>query len=319
MVLTQMFPGKVNSPATSLVTGITSVVTSITLVDASVLPAGPNICTIGVGDAVETILYTSKTGNTLNNVTRGFQGTAKDWTVGTTVARNFTAYDYDTIIQNILAINGKMENIDNKGVVNGYPSLDTNGKMPISQNYNNIVSYNLGVLPVSSNTVDAVYFNANVANLKLPIGYSILSVTFTPSIVVPTKAVYLSNFPTTGKNTRLYKNSAGTNLGLSSQYICSFLYSAGSAKGQLMTDAEVIPYTAGNNIIINDSNVISAEVPIPDIPTVSLNGKILYGTTFVDIVDDEIFIRDDGSGTYLLTMLPNGEVYAKDLINIGGI
>jgi hypothetical protein len=42
-------------------------------------------------------MYAAKSGNTLSSVTRGFQGTARTWPISSKIARNFTAYDYDTI------------------------------------------------------------------------------------------------------------------------------------------------------------------------------------------------------------------------------
>jgi len=99
--MTTMYPAKVNSPATTLGGGINDSVTTISLVDASVLPTAPNMAVIGTGEDAETILYTGISTNDLTGVTRGFQGTAKAWDSGTTVARMFTAYDHDTFKSNI--------------------------------------------------------------------------------------------------------------------------------------------------------------------------------------------------------------------------
>lgn len=96
-----MYPGKVNSPQTELASAIDDEQTTIPLLDASVLPDPPNLCTIGTGEDAETVLYTGKSGNNLTGVTRGFQGAAKAWVQGTKVARNFTAYDYDALRQNV--------------------------------------------------------------------------------------------------------------------------------------------------------------------------------------------------------------------------
>lgn len=96
-----MYPGKVNSPQTELASAIDDEQTTIPLLDASVLPDPPNICTIGIGEDAETVLYTGKSGNNLTGVTRGFQGAAKAWNVGAKVARYFTAYDHDAFRQNI--------------------------------------------------------------------------------------------------------------------------------------------------------------------------------------------------------------------------
>ena len=96
-----MYPAKVNSPATTLSSGINDIVTTIPLTDASVVPAAPNLALIGTGEDAETVLYTGKSGNDLTGCTRGFQGTAKSWDSGTSVARFFTAYDYDTLRTNL--------------------------------------------------------------------------------------------------------------------------------------------------------------------------------------------------------------------------
>lgn len=97
-----MYPAKANSPKTELSAAITAAATTIPLVDASKLPAAPNLATIGVDEAAETILYTGISGNSLTGVTRGFNGTtAKSWGQGIKVARYFTAYDHDTFKANI--------------------------------------------------------------------------------------------------------------------------------------------------------------------------------------------------------------------------
>jgi hypothetical protein len=96
-----MYPGKVNSPQTELASAIDDIQTTIPLLDASVLPDPPNICTIGAGEDAETILYTGINGNDLTGVTRGFQGQARGWSAGVKVARYFTAYDYEAMVQNI--------------------------------------------------------------------------------------------------------------------------------------------------------------------------------------------------------------------------
>ena len=96
-----MYPAKINSPATTLASGINDIVTTIPLTNASVVPAAPNLAVIGTGEDAETVLYTGKSGNDLTGCTRGFQGTAKAWESGTSVARFFTAYDYDTLRTNL--------------------------------------------------------------------------------------------------------------------------------------------------------------------------------------------------------------------------
>ena len=97
----KMYPGKVNSPQTTLVDEINNTTTMITVTNASVLPDAPNIVTLGSDEDAETVLYTAVVGNVLGGITRGFQGTAKAWPIDTPVARLFTEYDYRALSKNI--------------------------------------------------------------------------------------------------------------------------------------------------------------------------------------------------------------------------
>ncbi|MCL2462738.1 MAG: hypothetical protein FWF44_08745, partial [Defluviitaleaceae bacterium] len=56
----------------------------------------------------ETVLLTAKDGNRLT-VVRGFQSAARAWNDGTTIARNFTAYDHDAFAENIRTVAGEQE------------------------------------------------------------------------------------------------------------------------------------------------------------------------------------------------------------------
>ncbi|NOU63183.1 hypothetical protein GC096_03870 [Paenibacillus sp. LMG 31461] len=96
-----MYPALANSPQTELSAAITDVETTLSVVNAGLLPAAPNLATIGNDETAETILYTGISGNDLTGVTRGFQSTAKSWSIGAQVSRNFTAYDHDTFKGNI--------------------------------------------------------------------------------------------------------------------------------------------------------------------------------------------------------------------------
>lgn len=106
-----MYKGTINGPATSLTGAISAAATSITVANGSVLPDAPNIAVIGTGNASETIHYGAKSGNILNSVIRGFEGTALPWPAHTEIARRFTAYDYNTLIDNILMLNEQMNNV----------------------------------------------------------------------------------------------------------------------------------------------------------------------------------------------------------------
>lgn len=110
-----IYAPKINSPQTTIVNGIDSDDTSIVLVNSSVLPAAPCLCTLGLGNAAETILYTSLSGNTISGITRAVEGTAIAWPSGTKVARYFSSYDY-------LAFKEHIETLE---VQNGSETLNT--------------------------------------------------------------------------------------------------------------------------------------------------------------------------------------------------
>jgi len=120
MNLTTMYDGLVNSPQTTISSGITDTATTITVADVSKIPDAPNILVIGGGTAnPETVLMTAKVGSDLT-VTRAFQGTAQNWDGGTTIGRNFTEYDFATFKENINTINSLLTSSAGMGAFNGY-------------------------------------------------------------------------------------------------------------------------------------------------------------------------------------------------------
>lgn len=96
-----MYKGVVNSPETTITNDINNTDTLIYVLDETRVPEElPNLMTLGAGISSETIKVLSIEGNTLT-VERGFQGIAKSWNAGTMIARNFTEYDYDAMVENI--------------------------------------------------------------------------------------------------------------------------------------------------------------------------------------------------------------------------
>jgi hypothetical protein len=130
-----MYPGFVNSPQTELVEAIDDTQTTIEVTDASNLPDGPNLATIGSDETAETIRYDEIIGNELTGVERGFQGASKAWGAGSKVARQYTAYDHDAARENIADIDGRVaaqmadfeEHVDNTTTAHG-----VNTRLPIS-------------------------------------------------------------------------------------------------------------------------------------------------------------------------------------------
>jgi len=96
-----MYPAQSNSPSTTLNGAIDSSVTSITVIDASLLPASPNLITISYDTATpETVLMTNKVGNVLT-VQRGVDGSVQSHLTGAKCARIFNAKDLNDVQSNI--------------------------------------------------------------------------------------------------------------------------------------------------------------------------------------------------------------------------
>lgn len=98
--MSELYRAIAGSPITYLAAEISANQTTISIADDSALPDAPNICTIGYGENLETIKYETKSNGVLQNVTRGIEGTPRAWPAGTEVARFFTAYDHNSIIEN---------------------------------------------------------------------------------------------------------------------------------------------------------------------------------------------------------------------------
>lgn len=98
-----LYPAQAFSPQATLAAAFNSSDTTMTVNDGSLLPAPPNLLSLGAygDDTNETILYTVKSGNVLSGITRAVEGTATSWESGTPVARLYTAKDHDDIAFNI--------------------------------------------------------------------------------------------------------------------------------------------------------------------------------------------------------------------------
>ncbi len=97
-----MYPAVNNSVPALVTEAVSGSDTSIVLDNAGVLPAPPNLLTLGEDDTAEVVRYGAVSGNTVSQCVRGYHGTtARAWPVGTLCGRNFTAYDHDTFMGNI--------------------------------------------------------------------------------------------------------------------------------------------------------------------------------------------------------------------------
>lgn len=101
---TTLYPGIPFSPQATLTNNIGAADTIIEVSDVSAFPDAPNLATIGTDEEGETILYTAKTGTALSGCQRGVEGTARAWTAGELIGRNFTAKDHNDLIENLAEI-----------------------------------------------------------------------------------------------------------------------------------------------------------------------------------------------------------------------
>lgn len=112
MSLETMYEGLAFSPQTTLTSAIGASEQVIPVADVSVFPDAPNYATIGGSDGNgETILYTAKTSNSLSGCTRGIEGTAQTWDSGEIISRNWTAQDHNVLIQNLIALDEKTDDL----------------------------------------------------------------------------------------------------------------------------------------------------------------------------------------------------------------
>lgn len=115
--LKTMYKGKANSPETYLKDKIVAEGTIFYLMDGSVLGDLPTLAVIGKDQNAETVLVTAKQSDGGYVIQRGIEGLPRAWDKNTEVARNFTNYDYQQLIDNINALNDdKVGKVEGKGL-----------------------------------------------------------------------------------------------------------------------------------------------------------------------------------------------------------
>jgi len=173
-----MYKGKINSPQTTLTSAINSTQTSIVVANASVLLTSPNLAVIGgETDSPETVQVTNIASNTLT-VVRGFEGTAQSWGSGVKVGRNFTAYDYNTLVDNVDDLS-----------VNKFDSIDFVDTVPTKSNVETALGFTVNKsVPANAIFTDTVYSH------PLTHPYNMLTDTPTiPSVVGLASETYVNN------------------------------------------------------------------------------------------------------------------------------
>lgn len=115
--LNTMYKGVVNSPETYLKENLAAEGAVIYVADGSVFGELPNLAVIGEDQTAETILVKVKRSDGGYDVDRAVEGQKKDWQKATVIARNFTNYDYQQLVDNIEILNkDKVGKVEGKGL-----------------------------------------------------------------------------------------------------------------------------------------------------------------------------------------------------------
>ena len=115
--LKTMYKGKANSPETYLKDKIVAEGTIFYLMDGSVLGDLPTLAVIGKDQNAETVLVKAKQSDGGYVIQRGIEGLPRAWDKNTEVARNFTNYDYQQLVDNIGILNkNKVDKVSGKGL-----------------------------------------------------------------------------------------------------------------------------------------------------------------------------------------------------------
>lgn len=112
-----MYKGVVNSPETYLKENLAAEGAVIYVADGSIFGELPNLAVIGDDQTAETILVKVKRSDGGYDVDRAVEGQKKDWQKATVIARTFTNYDYQQLIDNIGILNkDKVGKVEGKGL-----------------------------------------------------------------------------------------------------------------------------------------------------------------------------------------------------------
>lgn len=242
----QMYKGAINSPETIITNNISNTDTLIYVQDETKVPTDlPNLMVLGTGISAETIKVLSISGLAIT-VERAFQGTAKTWNAGTTIARNFTEYDYEALKNNV------EELADNQGDL---ATLTTTDKTNLVGAVNELVSQS------AQHVNETNYYQlANITrDLALTGVQTISGLPFVPEMLIIEGAVNNTKKMFTGKQ-------VGT-----TKFV---VYTAADTGNYLRTNANAIA------IADTTANITNGDITIKSDNTIDINWtKIGTGAT----------------------------------------
>jgi len=291
----QMYPGIANSPQTEIAAAVTAGATSISVQNAadSILPAAPNIATIGTDEGAETIYYAGKSGNTLTGVVRGFDGTApRAWGVGARVARMFTNYDYEALRGNVGALSESAA--IQAAVTTGSNVIETTQATPATVGVTGRTSVNL--LGVKGRTTQTQTVDADATKRYLHVIYSVTDgvPVYTSHSVKTGAASYVLSW-TSGQWSAFYEITASdplTNVAAAFPYVDS------------------VQHTQGLSLRATGKNIVS-----PDITSLNTQASVIRPYKL------QLVASDAGRHSYIAVKVkPNTRyTFAINLTGGGGV
>lgn len=96
-----MYSAEAGSPITTLSSAINDTELTIPINAPAALPAAPNLATLYDDNNFETVLYTSKSTNSITVSSRALEGIARSWGAGTKISRLITAEDHNRFKSNL--------------------------------------------------------------------------------------------------------------------------------------------------------------------------------------------------------------------------
>ncbi len=232
--LQTMYDGQANSPVAELTAPLTSGATSATVDNAAILPAAPMLLVIGASSAsAETVLLTNKPGSNVLTITRAQDGTtAREWPAGTTVQRCPTAYDHNTFIDNLEALNsGKSESDHNHDGVYEPADADIQSHLSNTSNPHSVTASQTGAVDkvTTGDKIQLYGVNASNAQTMYDVDIDLSSVSENDDTIPSAKAV---KAVTDKKQGKIYQGTTSTAAATAEKAVTASNYT--EAAGELL-------------------------------------------------------------------------------------
>jgi len=297
-----MYLAKINSPQTILSALISSTDLVIALEDTTVLPSPPNLLVIGFDtNNPETCLYTN-INNNLVTLQRGVEGNSQSFPQGTKVARLFTAYDYNVLVNNIVDLNTQTSELE--------PALPSTPLSPDNKYLN-------GNRQWSEITVGSGGYAANVypTNMVSTINSGYKQASYINDLSTTEKTIVVNNNEVISE-TYLFESQDGITTIDAGIWIMNFYAKTNNMSGNTLlkleafsrtiTGVETVLFSKYTDSILNtDYKIIRIEINQPSYVVNSTDriGVRIYGKTDIASNVTISYVIGDGNASYFNTPL----------------